>query len=554
VKLLPRIWADDEEEDPGIDAEAASTRIEARGSAVPWMWSAGIATAAAVPRLAYLFFISDPENPGDGWIGDAYHHWQIAYLTKEIGFTAPGGPRLWDLKGLDYFWGILHPLLLAGLMTATGSNDIVLARLLSIAFGVLIAVLIFHICRRHWGINVALAGCLFAVISPTSVFNDSAGLLEQLGVGLMLLGIWAWPKGGLWTGVSWALAALARAEAWIFSIGMVVAAFLRREGAVKRIPMVIGWAVVIGLYMKVLLDHTGNPIYPLSENFFNNAVGRWEFATSLTPDQLAARPVLGLTLGLSVVGLGLTLWKRPAGYMFLTFGFGHWVFTAGTLGFTAYLKSWVSWFPVTRFFVFPYEFAAVLVAIFLFRWLPGRFGKVMLPAGWVVTAAALLAVQSVWIEIQDTYNATRVTWAESMASAKTIGDIYDQPQHQGRVLNLPPTKPALVYAMAHFDGIEGRYLVSQLYDPFYYLPSTYTYQDHRDVAGVLLQCWLSDTKSDLFVVDTVTSQNYVGFIADHAGWFTQVGSLDGYSWKIYVAAVPKPSPSECRAAGDAARR
>src|SRR4030081_1458681 len=145
--------------------------------------------------------------------------------------------------------------------------------------------------------------------------------------------------------------------------------------------------------MKTMLDPTGNPIYPLSENFFNNALGRWEYATTLSSEQIAVRPVLGVLLVLAVLGLAWTLWKRPNGYMFLTFGLGYWVFTAGTLGFTAYLKSWVSWFWYIRFFDFPYEFAGVVAAIVLFpllpRWVGARWARpAAVAAGVLILVAA----------------------------------------------------------------------------------------------------------------------------------------------------------------------
>jgi hypothetical protein len=117
VKLLPRLLPDEEEEDRRLDrvepvAEVAADRL-------PWRWTVALAAGAAVPRLLYLFVFSDPENPGA--YGDVWHHWQIAYLTKEIGLSAPDGPRLWDLKGLEYVWGLLHPILMVGLFDITGS-------------------------------------------------------------------------------------------------------------------------------------------------------------------------------------------------------------------------------------------------------------------------------------------------------------------------------------------------------------------------------------------------------------------------------------------------
>src|SRR5207249_3170548 len=139
-------------------------------------------------------------------------------------------------------------------------------------------------------------------------------------------------------------------------------------------------------------------IYPLWWNFFANAVGKWE-STAITSGQAAVRPVLGALLVAAVVGLGWSLWKRPASYMLLTYGFGYWVFVAGMLGFSSYLASWVWWMPITRVFAFPYVFAGVLLALVLLWWLPRRVGPSGVRAGWIGLGVSLLAAQLLWIPI-----------------------------------------------------------------------------------------------------------------------------------------------------------
>jgi len=176
VKLrLPRILADEDELDR--EQPPAPPRVEEAAnifpSAPPWSWLASVAAVALIPRLGYLFFVADPENAGDGFT-DAYHHWQIAYLTKEIGLAH--GPRLWDLRGWEYYWGLLHPALMSAVFFITGSPDIVLARLVSVVFGTLAVVLVFLLCHRYWGTQVAVASAAFAALAPASVFNDTAGL------------------------------------------------------------------------------------------------------------------------------------------------------------------------------------------------------------------------------------------------------------------------------------------------------------------------------------------------------------------------------------------
>jgi len=257
-------------------------------------------------------------------------------------------------------------------------------------------------------------------------------------------------------------------------------------------------------------------------------------------------------LVLALLGLAWTLWRRPNGYMLLTFGFGYWVFTAGTLGFTEYLKSWVWWFWYIRFFSFPYQFAAVLVAVALFYLLP-RWERLTLPVAAAAGVVILLAVQAAWMPILAVYRTTEPRWDRTLSTGQLIGGIYRQPQNRDGVVNFPQTRPDLTYVLARFEGVDGRHIVGQLYDPFYDLPAGYSYADHPQVAGVLMQCWLSDTHTRLFVVDQGLNPNYVAFIADHPGWFSEVAQVPSYGWVVYQVDIAKLQASDCSAASKAAR-
>jgi hypothetical protein len=552
---LPKILADDEEaEELQIEADeksrdAPSPSIGPLAPPLPW-WALGSAWAVAlVPRLYALFVLTNPENPGDGWHGDVFHHWQIGYLTKEIGLWDPSGPRLWDLKGLDYFWGVIHPALLVVLFYLTGSVDIVIPRLVSVFFGALAAVLVFSLCRRYWGLGVAIGAGLFAALLPTSVFIDATGFLEPMGIALVLLGIWLWPKRGLWTGVAWALASMARAEAWIFSLGMLAATYFRRAHERQRLLATVAWIVLILAYMKVLLDRTGNAIYPVYWNLLANIFGKWEFATGLSPDQVAARPFLVALMFIGLAGLVWTLWKRPPSYMFLSFGFGYLTYTGLSLGLTSYLRSWESWFWQERFFLFPYEFAGVLLAVGLLWLAPQRLGRRVLPVGWTVLVLVLAAAQAEWAPILNLYGATRVTWTQSQGAAAQLMSVYDQPAYRGKVLNIPPDKPAMFYAMVDYHGLQGRNVVGQLYDPFYYF-TAFSYSRHPEVGDTLMQCWLSSTHTRLWAVDP-NKQQYREVMADHPEWFTQVGSVDQYGWMLEDVHVPAVTAADCASADKA---
>jgi len=553
LRLLPRILPTEEEEEQALETDAGEgepTDEVALSRPLPWWALAAVWAVALVPRLYALFFLTDPQNPGDGWHGDVFHHWQIAYLTKEIGLWDSTGPRLWDLKGLDYFWGVIHPALLVALFFITGSVDIVIARLVSVFFGALVVVLIFSLCRRYWGLGVAIAAGLFAALLPTSVFVEATGFLEPMGVALVLLGIWLWPRRGLWTGVAWALAAMARAEAWIFSLGMLVATYFRRAHQRQRLVATIAWIALILAYMKVLLDRTGNPVYPVYWNLLANIFGKWEFSTHLTADQLAARPYLVALMIAGLAGLGWTLWRRPPSYMLLTFGFGYLAYTGLSLGLTSYLKSWESWFWQERFFLFPYEFAGVLLAVGLLSAAPRRLGRRVMPVGWAAITIVLVAAQLEWAPILNLYDATRVTWHQSQAAASQLMSVYDEPSYRGHVLNIPPDKPAMFYAMVEYHGLQGRNVVGQLYDPFYYF-SGFSYALHPDISDTLMQCWLTSTQTRLWAVDPNKPQ-YLAVIAEHPEWFSQVGSVDQYGWTLEDVHVPRPSGSDCASASQAA--
>src|SRR4029077_6047010 len=500
-------------------------------------WTPALAAAAGVPRLLYLFVFSDPENPGLGVYDDVWHHWQIAYLTKEIGLTAAGGARLWDLKGLEYVWGPVHPLLMVAVFTVTGSIDIVLDRLVSLVFGVVVVVLVFHLCGRYWGMHVAIAAALFASLLPTSVMTDASGMVEPLAVALSLFGLWAWSSGkGFWSGLAFGLAAVARAEEWIFSTGLLVAAWLGRRAGQRYFPLVAGFAGVMLVYMKVLWDKTGNPIYPFYWNFFGVAAGKWAPGT-ISASQESVRPFLIALLLASLIGLAWTLWKRPASYVLLTFGFGYWVFITATYGLTAALSGWQWWIPLSRRFEFPLVFAAVLLVVGALWWAPRRFRRAGRALGWTTVALTLAGAQLAWIPIADAFGPTEVAWKASLADSRQLGVWYNQPPYAGHGMAVPADRPEMTYGLARFGGVEGKPLVSEMYDPFSYLPSGHTFADNQATVSTLVACWLGDTDVRVLAFRDDNS-NYGQLLLYNPSWFVKLGTLNAAGWTVVGVNAP----------------
>jgi hypothetical protein len=547
LKLLPRLLADEDDEERRIDrAESVAEReAETPRTPVRFRWVLVVSAVAILPRLVYLFIAADPENAGDPFT-DAYHHWQIAFLTNQVGLSHG---RLWDMRGWEYFWGPLHPLLMNALFFATGSFDIVLARLLSLAFGSLAVVMIFLLCHRYWGMRVAIAAAAFAALSPVAIFNDVSGLAEPIAIALVLLGIWLTPRRGFFAGIAWGLAAMARIEAWLFTAGLVVAWLVGRRAAQPRWSVVIAWLLTMGVYCKFLLDQTGNPIYPLYVNFQFVALGAGGTSATLSQGQQLLWIPLGIGVLASVSGLAWALWKRPASYLLLTYGFGY-----SALSFATYLRYASEW--KERRFELPLDFAAILLAVLLIEVLPKRIGGLRFP-GWAAAAAGVLAAQFLWAPIQNAYASTAPLFRYELKVGRAVGAVYNLPEYRGSVLNMPGDEPTLLYVMARDQHVPGNRIISQFYDPFYYLPGGYRYSDHRAVVGPLLQCWLSTTRTRLMLLSppgplSQSVADYQAYMADNPGWFTQVGSEIGNGWFVFAVQVPPPAAGECAAAARAA--
>ena len=551
MKLLPRILADEEELDrqPEAKTPTDSRRLETAPppAGPPRRWLLLVATGAVVPRLVYLFGFTDPENAGHGFT-DAYHHWQIAYLTKEIGLAH--GPRLWDLRGWEYFWGLLHPVLMDALFFATGSADIVLARLLSLVFGSLAVVLIFLLCHRYWGTSVGVAAGTFAALSPVAVFNDDAGMAEPIAIALVLLGIWLAPRRGFLAGLGWGLAAMARVEAWLFGAGLVVAWLWGRRQGQPRWSLVAGWGLVIALYAKFFFDTTGNPIYPLYWSFQFVALGTFASGSGVPPGQEVLQlPLAGAVLACAA-GLAWSLWKRPTSYLLLVYGFGY-----SAHSFATFLKvdAWKE-----RRFEFPLDFAAILVAVLLLKALPHRRGD-LAAIGWVLAAASLLAFQISWVPIQNAYSATEQGFLDQVRMGRAIAAVYNHTEYRGGGLTVPGDEPTLVYTIVRDGEVPGARISSEFYDPFYYLPAGYHYADHKEIAGALLKCWLSNTRTRLLLLPPASPFNhsvaeYQAFIADQPQWFTDTAAQLDAGWFLLAVHVPAPGAAECaQAARDAPR-
>jgi hypothetical protein len=220
------------------------------------------------------------------------------------------------------------------------------------------------------------------------------------------------------------------------------------------------------------------------------------------------------------------------------------------LGFTSYLASWVWWMPITRVFAFPYVFAGVLLTVVALYWAPRRFGRRVLPLAWTGIAATLLITQLAWIPIGQVFGPSESEWLAVKAESIKLGEWYNQPPYSGHALAVPPERPDITYGLARFGDVEGKHLVSEMYDTFAYLPPNYTYADHQAVVTTLVECWLSDTDTRLIALPD-GDPNFALLEQLNPTWFVSLGSLPEASWTIVGVSAPRPTASDCEVARSA---
>jgi len=517
------------EEGREIEKEVEERGEEAKFPPRPsWLLVVFVFLLALLPRLYTIFFLTDPQNPGCNWYEDVYHRWQVGHFTWKIGIHE--GFRLWDLKGMEYFWGIGHPLILAGISALTGLYDIVVSRVLTAVFGSLVVVFVFLISHRFWGIKIALAAALFGALNQVGIFNDASGMTEPLGLAPILLAIYLWPKKPFFSGILLGLSTFMRAEHWVFAAGIFLAMMVFEKDFDKRVALLSSFIPINILHMKYLLDKTSNPIYSVYWNFMANAVGKWMYAATLKPIQEQIKPVF---VALSIPPAMGILWtflqalrKKIKYYAFFFLGFGNWLFVTGMFGLTMYIKAYYGhlvW--ATRFFPLLYFFAAILLIILLFETI-GRI-KFLSIFAWLAVFAAILASQLVWIPVLARYESNKNDWEIAQDLAYQARKYYEG----GRVM-VPEWRPSFTYAMVRFQGFEAKEIISGMYDPFFYMDDEDPFDNWGDHREDVLS-WLKKEDIRLMLFHVLEGAYYTGMIEKEPEFFELREALGGGAFLIY---------------------
>lgn len=424
-----------------------------------------IFVVAMAVRLYVIFHVTDPQNAGVEWYNDTYHHWQIAYLYKTVGI-GHGFFRMWDLKGMDYFWGILHPMVLAGLFGLFGTVDILVLRILTAVGGSLVIVFIFLLVRRYFNLQVALSTVLIAIFFPVILFSDSVGMQEQLGLPMLLLGMWLWPRRPIISGSLWALSGMVRAEYWLMGFGLVLASFFLEKKFDRKILLLTGWLFVSFFYMSILKRYTGNPIYPIWWNYVGNASGEWMTHNELTSIQKIMKFWSEIAFFIISTGILLVFWKKPRSWPLLLFGLGNMLILAYLWGFSEYIQGFISRHFYDRFFYVPYLFLGMFLSVLIFQ-IIGRKLRLFrrLYLGWIILILGLVFSQEIWQPIKSWYAYGFRKKADYEAIAK---EIAVQDNGQGRIL-IQEDIPYMTYYLVRNFGVTGPRIEGEKYTAFAYL-------------------------------------------------------------------------------------
>jgi hypothetical protein len=528
VKKSDRFHHDDEHDEEVEKDEGKKVKTSF------WMLL-GVILLALIPRFYFLFFKADIQTFSSLWYGDVWHHWMIGYLTKEIGLSK-GFLRLWDLKGMEYYWGALHPLLLVALFKIFGTADVLIPRLLSLVCGVTSISLVFLIVRRYWGLAVAWGAVIFASLSPIGIFNDASGLTDPLSVMLILWAVYFWPRKAFWAGVMLALAAMNRAEYWLFALGMVLVSMVIYRDWDKRITMFAGWFGVMLLYMKYLVNWTGNAIYPVAINFMATAEGGWFAGVNFDRKALTNIAICkGIFIG---AGLGTILvwWKKIKGRWLWFFGLMNLGFLGYMLGFSEYRQSWMAedrvW--VDRLWNWPQMFLGIVMAVVVLGWLPKRFKWwKKLHLGWLTMGAVVVMSQLLWKVYVDNGGFASFRWNYIRPLAKvTIG------AYEGGSILLPEITDFLAYALYRYEGIEGKYFVGQMFGPFYYIEGD-AYENWEENRARVAD-FFRENDIRLMVINDKQERkrdDYLRLIRKEPDWFTFV--TEYHEKMIYKIHLPE---------------
>lgn len=233
-------------------------------------WVLSVFILAFLARLYVLWM-----TPID-WNWDSYHHWQIAYYTLHIGARQF---RMWDLTGMEYFWGVVPHLIEAILLWLLRTSSMLPFRIINIILGSASSALVFKIGedKFNWRVGI-FSGVLVALASPFTVF-DITGLGDTLATFFVLASIYVTDSRPFLSGIFLGLGCQSRIEFWgiaalYFFFLTIYRRFKHSGGRIDYFfSKLTAWFLIMVTFFIFFYAKTGNPFYPFYWSIYNTVGG-----------------------------------------------------------------------------------------------------------------------------------------------------------------------------------------------------------------------------------------------------------------------------------------
>lgn len=432
-------------------------------------WVLSVLILAFLARLYALWMM-----PID-WNWDSYHHWQISYFTLNIGLEQG---RMWDLRGMEYLWGMVPHLIEALLLWIFRTSSLLPFRIFNLIMGSFSAVLVYLIGQEEFGWKSGILSGIIVAVGSSYVAFDITGLQDAFATFCILLSIYLSKKRPSISGIFLGIGCQSRIEYWgistLYFIFMLIYR-IPKQKKIKRLDFFyakfLGWFITMSLFGVFLYSRTKNPIYPFYWSIYN-VIGGFRGPS-------AGQPFLGL-----IITKIVNLFSPASGYFLPKLFF---IITA-IISSYLYLKSVKDKKDVKNI-----DFYITLLSFFIFRsvffvaggvkWLIIPFERLILIRVFQVDIALglillishgmilfknyqkLLTIIIIFLIPLSCYNIGDYSkFQESQKAnfdaADTLISIWDEG-------TITCDNPNMVYRFIN-AGVPTKNIISNLYSPFYY--------------------------------------------------------------------------------------
>ena len=444
-----------------------------------------IVVGGLVVRLFSILFITPIDFR---W--ESYHYWQIAYYTLHVGSKYL---RMWDLGGMEYFWGPLPIWIQSIILWIFRTKSIAFFRFFNILVGSATIFLAYRIGLRYGDVTSAKVSALIAAVNPILIFNNVIGMEETLGVFFILLSLLVIHDKRIYGGLFFGLASLCRIEFWPLSFGIIGTIFLfeRDRLGSRWFSVLIGWMIAVVPYMIHLQMATGNAIYPFYWNFLGNIVGVWN-PWYVSP---MIRNIFSVILVASIVGYFALLRYRKIigeGYIILITAIGF----AGYHGLVYAVSGTAPLFE--RFFVLDAALVSCLAGLFYIKIPRKKIVNIIIP---VVMLVAFIVSVPYYIGEQ-----------KSIRDRNAVIDVFVEKYSGGTILN---DMPMMTYRLISKKGISHTNILGSIY------------ADYQNLTTALQ--WLRLENATYLIYTDQKAYKMLSFFREHDldDLFILIPSIDG---------------------------